>query len=71
MFEAAQAPQAIECAGTAEGELGSLWGLSAVSADEKELLGEETKRLGEYEGLAGDSEFLECKIFATVPGVLV
>jgi hypothetical protein len=45
--------------------------LSAVSADEKELLGEETKRLGEYEGLAGESEFLECKILATVPGVLV
>jgi hypothetical protein len=44
--------------------------LSAVSANEKVLLGEETKRLGEYEGLAEDSEFLEDKTFSRVPGGL-
>lgn len=41
--------------------------MSAVSANEKVLLGEETKRLGEYEGLAEDSEFLEDKTFSSVP----
>ena len=44
--------------------------MSAVSANEKVLLGEETKRLGEYEGLAEDSEFLEDKTFYRVPGGL-
>ena len=31
------------------------------------LLGEETKRLGEYEGLAEESEFLEDKTSSRVP----
>ena len=45
--------------------------MSAVSADEKVLLGEETKRSVEYEELAEDSEFLEGNTFSTVPGVLL
>lgn len=70
MFEAAQAHRAIKRAGAAEDELGGLSCLSAVSADEKVLLGEETKRFGEYEELAGGSGFLEDKTLSTVPAVL-
>ena len=70
MFEAAQAHRAIDRAGAAEDELGGLLYLSAVSADEKVLLGEETRRSGEYEGLADGNGSLEGKTLYTVPEVL-
>ena len=70
MFGAAQAHRAIERAGAAEDELGALSWLYAVSADEKVLLGEETKRWDEYEELAEGSGFLEGKTLSTAPGAL-
>jgi hypothetical protein len=44
--------------------------LSAVSADEEELLKGETKRLGENKDLGGCSEVLEYKVFALVSRML-
>jgi hypothetical protein len=38
--------------------------VSAVSADEEELLEGEAKRSGKNKGLGGCSEVLECEVFA-------
>ena len=48
-----------------------LTNMSAVSADEEELLEGETKRSGENKDLGGCSEGLEYEVFPPVSGMLV
>ena len=69
--EASKASYAIGRSRTTKADLGCLWWLSAVSANEEELLEGEAKHSGENKGLGGCSEVLECEVFAPVSEMLV